>query len=89
MMRGCESRVTQCLADTGIGIAPRDMERVFEEFGQVSGGHTDSVDGAVEGTGLGLPLARRMVELHGGRLWVESQVGRGSRFTFTLPIERE
>ncbi len=68
--------------DTGIGIAPGDQERIFEEFRQVGG-----TDGQKrEGTGLGLALARRFVELHGGRIWVESEVGRGSHFTFTLPM---
>jgi DNA-binding response OmpR family regulator/anti-sigma regulatory factor (Ser/Thr protein kinase) len=68
--------------DTGIGIAPEDQERVFEEFQQVG-----AWDGqAREGTGLGLALVRRFVELHGGRLSVESAIGQGSRFTFTLPV---
>jgi CheY-like chemotaxis protein/two-component sensor histidine kinase len=70
--------------DTGIGIAPEDQERIFEEFRQVGG-----ADGQKrEGTGLGLALAKRFVELHGGRIWVESVVGHGSRFTFTLPTHR-
>jgi signal transduction histidine kinase/CheY-like chemotaxis protein len=68
--------------DTGIGIAPEDQERVFEEFQQVG-----AWDGqAREGTGLGLALVRRFVELHGGHLSVESAIGQGSRFTFTLPV---
>ena len=68
--------------DTGTGIAPDDQERIFEEFRQVGG-----ADGQTrEGTGLGLALARRFVELHSGRIWVESAIGRGSRFTFTLPV---
>jgi signal transduction histidine kinase len=70
------------VTDTGVGIAPEDQESVFEEFRQVG-----SADKKVEGTGLGLALSRRFVELHGGRIWVESQVGRGSTFTFTLPVE--
>ena len=65
------------VADTGPGIPPEDVERIFEEFQQVKG--------TAEGTGLGLPLARRFVELHGGRLWVTSRQGEGSTFTFTLP----
>lgn len=70
--------------DTGIGIAPDDQEQIFEEFRQVGG-----TDGQKrEGTGLGLALAKRFVELHGGRIWVESAIGRGSRFTFTLPAHR-
>jgi CheY-like chemotaxis protein len=68
--------------DTGIGIAPEDQGRIFEEFQQVAGR-----DGqGREGTGLGLALARRFVELHGGELSVESAVGQGSRFTFALPV---
>ena len=67
--------------DTGIGIAPEDQEAVFEEFRQVG---TDYMS-KQEGTGLGLALVRRFVELHGGRIWVESAPGKGSTFFFTLP----
>jgi signal transduction histidine kinase len=70
------------VTDTGVGIAPEDHEAVFEEFRQVG---TDEAKKR-EGTGLGLALARRFVELHGGKLWLESQVGHGSTFTFNLPI---
>jgi signal transduction histidine kinase len=72
------------VADNGVGIAPEDQEAVFDEFRQVG-----AADKKVEGTGLGLALARRFVELHGGRIWVKSQVGQGSAFTFTLPVRRE
>jgi two-component system, NtrC family, sensor kinase len=68
--------------DTGVGIAPEDQERIFEEFRQVG---TDYARKA-EGTGLGLTLTRKLVELHGGSLRVESALGQGSTFTFTLPI---
>ena len=68
------------IRDTGIGIAPDDQERIFDEFQR-----TDRTRSA-EGTGLGLALARRFVELHGGRIWVESALGRGSTFRFTLPV---
>jgi signal transduction histidine kinase len=68
--------------DTGIGIAPEDQERIFEEFRQVG----QSAVRTQEGTGLGLALARRFVELHGGRMWVESTVGAGSTFAFSLPV---
>ena len=68
------------VADTGPGIAPEDVERIFEEFQQ-----TDVGAGKREGTGLGLALSKRLVELHGGRIWVESEAGAGSRFVFTLP----
>jgi GAF domain-containing protein/anti-sigma regulatory factor (Ser/Thr protein kinase) len=70
------------VTDTGVGIAPEDQAAIFEEFRQV--GHDESRK--QEGTGLGLTLAKKFVELHGGRIWVESEPGRGSTFTFTLPI---
>ena len=71
------------VSDTGVGIAPEDQEAVFEEFRQVG-----TADKKVEGTGLGLTLCRKFVELHGGRIWVKSQVGVGSTFTFTIPVRR-
>jgi len=70
------------VTDTGVGIAPADQEAIFEEFRQVG---TDYARKR-EGTGLGLALARKFVELHGGRLWVKSEIGRGSTFTFTFPV---
>jgi signal transduction histidine kinase len=69
------------VSDTGIGIAPEDQAKIFEEFRQVGGDYAHKK----EGTGLGLTLAKRFVELHGGTIWVESEVGKGSKFTFTLP----
>lgn len=69
------------VSDTGVGIAPEDQETVFEEFRQVG---TSSAK--QEGTGLGLALCRKLVELHGGKIWIESQVGVGSTFTFTIPL---
>jgi signal transduction histidine kinase len=71
------------VSDTGVGIAPGDQEAIFEEFRQVG-----TAARKVEGTGLGLALSRKFVELHGGKIWVESQLGTGSTFTFTLPIRR-
>jgi two-component system, NtrC family, sensor kinase len=71
------------VSDTGVGIAPEDQEAVFEEFRQVG-----TADKKVEGTGLGLALSRKFIELHGGRIWVKSQVGAGSTFTFTIPVRR-
>jgi signal transduction histidine kinase len=68
------------VADTGPGIAPEDRERIFEEFQQTETGGVQH-----EGTGLGLALSKRFVELHGGRIWLESELGRGSTFTFALP----
>ncbi len=69
------------VTDTGVGIAPEDQEAVFEEFRQVG-----TAAKRVEGTGLGLALSRKFIELHGGRIWVKSQIGVGSTFTFTLPL---
>ncbi len=69
------------VADTGIGISAADLHRIFGEFEQVA----SDVGRSQEGTGLGLALTRKLVELHGGRLWVESEVGRGSVFRFTIP----
>ena len=71
------------VTDTGIGIAPTDQEAVFEEFRQVG-----TADKKAEGTGLGLALSRKFIELHGGRIWVQSHLGAGSTFTFTLPPRR-
>jgi signal transduction histidine kinase len=69
------------VADTGVGISQTDQERIFEEFQQAGGPST----GSTEGTGLGLTLSKRFVELHGGRLWVQSELGAGTTFRFTLP----
>jgi signal transduction histidine kinase len=69
------------VSDSGIGIAPADQEAIFEEFRQVGSDRSRKH----EGTGLGLTLAKKFVELHGGRLRVTSQLGKGSTFTFTLP----
>jgi signal transduction histidine kinase len=71
------------VSDTGIGIAPEDQEAVFEEFRQVG-----TAAKKVEGTGLGLALSRRFIELHGGRIWLESRLGIGSTFTFSIPVLR-
>jgi signal transduction histidine kinase len=80
-----EDVVTVAVSDTGIGIAPEDQAAVFEEFRQVGRDDTRKQ----EGTGLGLTLSKKFVELHGGRIWVQSQIGRGSTFTFTLPVRPE
>jgi signal transduction histidine kinase len=75
-----DGEVTVSVADTGPGIAPEDQERIFEEFQQTETGIEQR-----EGTGLGLALSKRLVELHGGRIWVDSELGKGSTFVFTLP----
>ena len=70
------------VTDNGVGIAPEDQQAAFEEFRQVG-----ATVKKAEGTGLGLTISRKLIELHGGRLWVRSQVGTGSTFTFTLPLQ--
>jgi two-component system, NarL family, sensor histidine kinase BarA len=78
--QGRESLLVE-VGDTGIGIADEYHDYVFREFAQVD----SSASRAHHGTGLGLTIARKMVDLHGGRIWVESEVGVGSRFFFTIP----
>ena len=78
-----DGSVEVSVSDTGVGIAPEDQEAVFEEFRQVG-----TAEKKVEGTGLGLTLCRKFVELHDGRISVTSQVGVGSTFTFTIPVRR-
>jgi signal transduction histidine kinase/DNA-binding response OmpR family regulator len=70
------------VTDSGIGIAPDDQPKVFEKFKQVG----DTLTDKPKGTGLGLPICKEIVEYHGGRIWVESEPGKGSTFSFTLPI---
>ncbi len=70
------------VSDTGIGIAPEDQEAIFEEFRQVAPDYAQKR----EGTGLGLTLTKKFVEMHGGKIWVKSEVGKGSTFIFTLPV---
>jgi signal transduction histidine kinase len=70
------------VSDTGLGLSEADQKRIFEEFQQVDGSSTRKKGG----TGLGLSIAKRIVEMHGGRFWVESTLGKGSTFWFTLPV---
>jgi signal transduction histidine kinase len=79
-VNGC---IEVSVTDTGVGIAPPDQEAVFEEFRQVG-----TADKKIEGTGLGLALSRKFIQLHGGKIWVKSQIGEGSTFTFTVPVRR-
>jgi signal transduction histidine kinase len=75
-----DGSIAVSVADSGIGIAPEHHETVFEEFRQVG-----TADKKAEGTGLGLALSRKFIELHGGRIWVESMPGHGATFRFILP----
>jgi signal transduction histidine kinase len=78
-----DGSVEVSVSDTGVGIAPEDQDAVFEEVRQVGASEKKA-----EGTGLGLTLCRKFVELHGGRIGVISQLGAGSTFTFTIPMHR-
>jgi PAS domain S-box-containing protein len=85
---GVEARISQgcfeiSVRDTGVGIPAEEHQTVFDKFYQVG----NTTKGVREGTGLGLAITRHLVAEHGGRIWVESEVGKGSRFTFTIPIE--
>jgi len=79
-----DGKIEIAVRDTGIGIAPEDQKTVFEEFKQVGRDYTRKA----EGTGLGLALTKRFVELHGGEIRLESAPGKGSTFTFTLPVRQ-
>ncbi|HEY9722259.1 MAG TPA: HAMP domain-containing sensor histidine kinase [Oscillatoriaceae cyanobacterium] len=81
--RALGDAIAVSVSDTGTGIGPADQGRVFERFKQVGDGESK------RGTGLGLPITKRLVELHGGRIALVSTLGEGSRFTFTLPIALE
>ncbi|MGK7901465.1 MAG: GAF domain-containing protein [Hormoscilla sp.] len=86
----CRARVENkalvfSIEDTGIGIAPEDRDKVFERFKQVGDIMTDKP----KGTGLGLAICQQIVEYHGGRIWVESELGKGSTFSFTIPINTD
>ena len=76
------SEIVVSVIDTGLGIAPADQPKVFERFKQVG----DTLTDKPKGTGLGLPICREIVEHHGGRIWVESEPGQGSTFSFSLPL---
>ena len=79
------NEIVVSISDTGIGIAPGDFDAVFEQFKQVGG---DTLTDKPKGTGLGLPICKEIVEHHGGRIWLESEVGKGSTFSFALPITK-
>ena len=79
-----DGEVQVAVRDTGIGIAPEDQAKVFDEFQQVG----KASDRSREGTGLGLTLAKRFIELHGGGIWVDSKIGKGTTFTFAIPVAK-
>ncbi len=76
------SEIVVSIVDTGVGISPADQPKVFERFKQVG----DTLTDKPKGTGLGLPICREIVEHHGGRVWLESELGKGSTFSFAVPI---
>ncbi len=78
-----DGEIVVSVADSGIGIAPADQPKVFEKFKQVG----DTLTDKPKGTGLGLPICKEIVESHGGRIWVESEPGQGSTFSFALPLK--
>ena len=78
-----EDTITFMVVDTGIGIAPKDISRAMSPFGQID----NTLKRKYEGTGLGLPLTKKFVELMGGKFGIESEVGKGTKVIFTLPRE--
>ena len=78
-----KSELIVTVQDSGVGIPPEDLDKVFEKFYQVE----DSASSGTGGTGIGLAIVKQIVELHGGKVWVESQKGKGTRFSFTLPAK--
>ena len=83
-VRDSPEQLLVAVRDTGIGIKPQDLPKLFREFEQLDGSYTRRY----QGTGLGLALCRRFVEMHGGRIWAESRFGKGSTFTFTIPRQQ-
>jgi len=81
-VRQAENGLCISIVDTGVGIAPEDQPKVFEKFRQVG----DTLTDKPKGTGLGLPICKQIVEHHGGKIWVESNLGQGSTFSFLIPI---
>jgi len=79
-----EHEIEFSVSDTGMGIPKADQDRIFSAFQQAD----SSISREAQGTGLGLAISKRFVEMHGGRIWVDSEFGRGSVFRFTLPVRR-
>lgn len=84
-VRASNSEFLVSVTDTGLGISEADQQKIMEEFQQADTSSTREKGG----TGLGLAIAKHLVEMHGGRLWVESRPGKGSTFSFTLPVRVE
>jgi CheY-like chemotaxis protein len=82
-VKGKKDELIISISDTGIGIAEDDYDAVFEQFKQVGG---DTLTDKPKGTGLGLPICKQIVEHHGGKIWLESEKGKGSTFHFSLPV---
>lgn len=80
-VRQRENSIIVSVSDTGAGIPPEDLSKVFDRFWQVQR------TGSTGGSGLGLSIAKAIVEAHGGSIWVESHLGKGSSFSFTLPVD--
>lgn len=83
-LSGDRNQVTVTIADTGMGISAEDQKHLFQKFYRANNSHTREIGG----TGLGLYIARNLIELYGGRIWVESEIGKGSVFKFSLPIAK-
>ena len=84
-MTAADGAFTVAVSDTGPGISDTDQQKIFEAFQQAD----SSITRKKGGTGLGLSIVRRIIEMHGGRVWVESRLGKGSTFWFRLPIRVE
>ena len=79
------SEIILGIKDSGIGIPPDELELIFDKYRQVVGGQNSSD----RGTGLGLAICKKIIEAHGGRIWAESELGRGSTFYVSLPLQPE
>ena len=78
-----EGMVSAFVKDTGQGISPEDQEKLFDPFSQLESANSKKY----AGTGLGLAIVKKFVEMHGGKVWVESEPGKGSTFGFNIPID--
>jgi signal transduction histidine kinase len=83
--RAADGQFAVAVSDTGPGIATSDQEKLFKEFQQAD----NTITKQKGGTGLGLAISKRIIEMHGGRIWLDSEVGKGSTFTFTVPVRAE